>query len=1229
MADAQETSMSLLKEIGRVKIELNSCSEGGKAELQAKLDGLLAEHAAAGAKKAETSDAIGEPPSAPKAVPKGPERPRAKSKSQLNDGEAQPMPKAVQKGPERIPRVPRIQLPTSHPPMEGESQAVPKVQKAALERRIPTSTPGESQPAKAAQKGPERPRIPKPRPAPKAGQSELDSWLQKQRRKASEDGLNFSGGGARSTADVVPAAKAQQRRFASGRPGEAQAFDGLILSKEGEWSLHDDAGSYVFDDSDGWLMAADSREKLGRLSLAQIQETPLQLDSADFSKLTSQNLGIVSSEIMLEIQKIENEGALFVLPSQLNGAEYPSDSSIKKKVVDYKYDNTGGPRGQLAVHPAVAQFLLDNAANLDRQGGINAVDEVLSKVSGLELVNGYLKIQDGDEAANSKTLEQLRQSLHHLRPLVMDEVPSCGLAPNKGERSSSSHKVGLVYASAVPVDAYLNRSANASPEHQRAVAELILVAQYLGALRYAAKTKAATAANSGRRKVFLMPLGGGVFNNPWDLIAKSMARAVQMMDLDALASLEILALAWQGNPSEEAQLQQMFLTLNPGYQESENTEGPDVESTLEEVSKTASGRVSFSHPDDVRHFHAEDSPKKAPLAIHGLEPSPAADTPEDQQLEPVAPKEEDLDSKASAEPVEDVQTATLSPPAAEPAEEVQPLDAPAEAAEDVQPLKLPDAAVPIKEKQTSLASLAASATAASEVPKAKAKASPKVRAKMGKSPSDPCVQASKDVKAAKGAAVDVKAATKAKPEVKAAAKVKATTKAAKAASPAAKANGEAPPKAPAAPAKEAPAPKAKVKAAGSKEKVAKATGSEGPEVPKNVEVKAKAKTARPARPPATASPPAVDAKPAKPAPAKPVPAVKAAAKARSSSTTGGASQAAKVPGSRPLTRVSSKALEKKAKEMEQNVKAAQAACLRDSRQSSGRLKSLEVEAASLRRALEAVPAEHSSAIQKVDLPAAASAVPSAPEPPAEEPAEEPPAEEPPPNAETADAEEAEEAPRSTSSSLRLKLESLVREEDDEQLAAELQKVLASEAVKERSSAEHEVSQATRSDQPKGDAEIGGPGEDATEPAKSSGRDAKPKKLLPRSPPKVSPKVSPKPSPRPSEASQQETDHGDRPAWDDRFYVVQVPKPRRRSGLEEEHLAKDEVPEKKNKKKPPLKPPPPAEEAKGEAKAAPKRSPKAKPKPQEKARAANAEAKSAQALTAARFAADRHKRQASR
>ena len=52
------------------------------------------------------------------------------------------------------------------------------------------------------------------------------------------------------------------------------------------------------------------------------------------------------------------------------------------KAEDYKHDNGSGPRAQLAAHPAVAQFLLDNAANMKREGGINALDELLRRVSG-------------------------------------------------------------------------------------------------------------------------------------------------------------------------------------------------------------------------------------------------------------------------------------------------------------------------------------------------------------------------------------------------------------------------------------------------------------------------------------------------------------------------------------------------------------------------------------------------------------------------------------------------------------------------------------------------------------------------------------------------------------------------------------------------------------------------------------------------------------------------------
>ena len=81
---------------------------------------------------------------------------------------------------------------------------------------------------------------------------------------------------------------------------------------------------------------------------------------------------------------------------------------------DLAWRFTGGPRGQLAVHPAVAQFLLDNAAStaLEENTGINAIDEILNILPmGFELVNGYLKIHDVDSKSESETLELLLKYL--------------------------------------------------------------------------------------------------------------------------------------------------------------------------------------------------------------------------------------------------------------------------------------------------------------------------------------------------------------------------------------------------------------------------------------------------------------------------------------------------------------------------------------------------------------------------------------------------------------------------------------------------------------------------------------------------------------------------------------------------------------------------------------------------------------------------------------------------
>lgn len=270
---------------------------------------------------------------------------------------------------------------------------------------------------------------------------------------------------------------------------------------------------------------------------------------------------------MREIQdEEENEGALFVLPSQLNGAEYTSHErrSIVEVVEEYKRDNTGGPRGQLAAHPAAAQFVIDNAANERQREGINAVDQLL-KVEGikevLELRNGYLEIKEPkDEELEKQVLALMDENLHSLRPLVMEDIPASGLTPNKGRRATDmQHKVGLVYASAVPVQVYMNKGPKAANRaFQECVARRILTAQYFGALKHAAEW---ASEKKLRRKVFLMPLGGGVFNNPWESICSSMANAMAMLSEqfpNAPELLDVYALAWNGNRAEEETLERFL-----------------------------------------------------------------------------------------------------------------------------------------------------------------------------------------------------------------------------------------------------------------------------------------------------------------------------------------------------------------------------------------------------------------------------------------------------------------------------------------------------------------------------------------------------------------------------------------------------------------------------------------------------------------------------------------------
>eukprot|EP00746_Dinoflagellata_sp_MGD_P019402 gnl/MRDRNA2_/MRDRNA2_145099_c0_seq1.p1 gnl/MRDRNA2_/MRDRNA2_145099_c0~~gnl/MRDRNA2_/MRDRNA2_145099_c0_seq1.p1 ORF type:complete len:690 (+),score=137.11 gnl/MRDRNA2_/MRDRNA2_145099_c0_seq1:71-2140(+) len=271
-------------------------------------------------------------------------------------------------------------------------------------------------------------------------------------------------------------------------------------------------------------------------------------------------LKIVASEIMREIQDPANEGAFFVLPSQLNGAEYPAHDVVVDVIDQYRFDHTGGPRGQLAVHPAVGQFIIDNACHENRPDGISAVNPMLEKMEDfmdsddakdydIHLRNGYLVLPECPIEMWDDVIKGLRGALHLMRCLAVEGIPANGLASSQEAFSQAWHRVSLVYASAVPVHAYMNRfKVKDQIPFQEEIGRLILVGQYYGAIRLAIQRSLGQKA-----KIFMMPLGGGVFNNKVEVIAGAISTAIEMLateGIDVSTKAELNVLTWNGNPWE-------------------------------------------------------------------------------------------------------------------------------------------------------------------------------------------------------------------------------------------------------------------------------------------------------------------------------------------------------------------------------------------------------------------------------------------------------------------------------------------------------------------------------------------------------------------------------------------------------------------------------------------------------------------------------------------------------
>ena len=328
---------------------------------------------------------------------------------------------------------------------------------------------------------------------------------------------------------------------------------------KGDWSLTSDKGvknigSYNFDPK---TMKITSRFNGKQDKIASVMITKCmcpvsafvnkRVDDFPFSEI---KVILGSIQDLIHIKASDNRQKIFVLPSQLNGAEYPAPNFIVEKLQSYMTDRTGGPAGQLAADPGVAQFIIDNAANndteiFDHDSGINNV-RLMGDIPGITLQNGYLQVND------NANIEEFENKISQMTVLGVRDVPVRGLMSG-GQREFfyADHTVDLIYGSAVPIksdpdpkslyyDPYAPYYGNSDHPTVRRIANVTLFAQYVGSFRLAILR--------GNCNIYLMLLGGGVFSNRFDDIKDAISSAYNYMKEGLKrADVKVFVVVWEGN----------------------------------------------------------------------------------------------------------------------------------------------------------------------------------------------------------------------------------------------------------------------------------------------------------------------------------------------------------------------------------------------------------------------------------------------------------------------------------------------------------------------------------------------------------------------------------------------------------------------------------------------------------------------------------------------------------
>lgn len=272
---------------------------------------------------------------------------------------------------------------------------------------------------------------------------------------------------------------------------------------------------YSFDHATGQLLTANSKAQMILFRIAaDIRDQLLAAESE--SHALRYNVHVDLSEIATLMESSPN--AFFLLPSQLNGAEYPGPDDVVDQIGQYFSDNTAGPAGQLAADQSVGQFVLDVAARTDRPG-LDCAHYLSQKISSIKSLNGYLSVPP-----SFTNIESFENNLNQMVIFGMESVTVNGFNRFANRPINATHTVNIIYGSSLPIDTYVNHYDNDSIQK---ISSRLLFTEYYGCLRAAVQFAQRT---NKPTKVYLTLLGAGVFNNDPVRIIYSLYQALYLIE---------------------------------------------------------------------------------------------------------------------------------------------------------------------------------------------------------------------------------------------------------------------------------------------------------------------------------------------------------------------------------------------------------------------------------------------------------------------------------------------------------------------------------------------------------------------------------------------------------------------------------------------------------------------------------------------------------------------------